>query len=602
MKSSAHLSLYRASGLYSITHSLFYVARSTTARTALRLAWVLPFCLVPLWVSAQQAPLVTPRDLRPETTAKPPVALPQLAPAEVLPNAEVLFVRVGDISLKDGFPEFATGTEALLSKVRMQRISVANLYQLAESIETLYQDAGYSLVRVLVPPQKLNDGDTLRLIVLDGFVERIDVNAVDERSRSRVLAVMQRLVGQRHLRSEALERALTLAGRSPGLALRSTLVAGSNAGGVILTLDGSFTRIRGSFSADDRLSNSLGPWQTTLQVILNEPIGDGVQFYANASGGRDWISSFRSDAPRRVTGGGALIPIGSNGMSINPEFTASVSQPAPQPGVPRLLSKFERYTLRLVHPVIVNRQEELTITATVDATNQIDTLPDFELTADDSSSLGPIVLDQDRLRVARLGTTWSKTLDPAARLNAGATISAGTSGLGARTKADVAATRVAMSRTNANPEFVKLEANLAFEQQLPMGVQSKSSLRAQKSLNGVLPSSELFSLDGEDALSTFTSGAISDDEGWLVRQEFARPMTWPMGSAEVNLVPYVFGAAGKATSQLATGADRGLSKAFGIGLRMQWQNVNFSMEYGRHESMPSVLNNDQLFVKGQVQF
>ena len=87
-----------------------------------------------------------------------------------------------------------------------------------------------------------------------------------------------------------------------------------------------------------------------------------------------------------------------------------------------------------------------------------------------------------------------------------------------------------------------------------------------------------------------------------VRQEFARPMTWPMGSAEVNLVPYVFGAAGKATSQLATGADRGLSKAFGIGLRMQWQNVNFSVEYGRHESMPSVLNNDQLFVKGQVQF
>ena len=577
-------------------------ARQGSVRAAWRLAWVFPICLAPLLASAQQAPLVTPRDLRPETPVQPAAILPQPAPAEVPPNAEDLFVRIGEVSVKDGFPEFASGTEALLSQVRTQRISVANLYKLAESIEMLYHEAGYALVRVLVPPQKLNDGDTLRLIVLDGFVERIDASAVDERSRSRVLAVMQGLVGQRRLSSEALERALTLAGRSPGLALRSTLVAGSEPGGVILTLDGTFKRFSGAFSADDRLSKSLGPWQTTLQASLNEPVGAGVQLYANVSGGRDWVGAFRSDAPRRVVGGGALIPIGSNGLSINPEFTSSVSQPAPQPGVPRSLSKFERYTLRLVYPLIVNRQEELTITGTFDATSQIDTLPDFQMMAADGSSLGAFVLDQDRLRVARVGAAWNTTLASSGRLNAGATISAGTSRLGARTQADVASSGIAMSRRDANPDFVKVEGNLAYEQQLSMGVQSKSSVRAQKSLNGVLPSSELFSLDGEDALSTFVSGSISDDGGWMLRQEFTRPVTWQPGSENVNLVPYVFGAAGKTTSQLATGTGRGLSKAFGLGLRMQWRSVNFSMEYGRHESKPSVLNGNQLFVKGQVQF
>jgi hemolysin activation/secretion protein len=335
---------------------------------------------------------------------------------------------------------------------------------------------------------------------------------------------------------------------------------------------------------------------------LNEPVGAGVQLYANVSGGRDWVSAFRSDAPRRVIGGGALIPIGNNGLSINPEFTSSVSQPAAQPGVPRSLSKFERYTLRLVYPLIVNRQEELTITGTLDATSQIDTLPDFQLVAADGSSLGAFILDQDRLRVARLGAAWSTALASSGRLNAGATISAGTSQLGARTKADVASSGIAMSRRDANPDFVKVEGSLAYEQQLPMGVQSKSSVRAQKSLNGVLPSSELFSLDGEDALSTFVSGSISDDGGWMLRQEFTRPMAWQPGSENVNLAPYVFGAAGKTTSQLATGAGRGFSKAFGLGLRMQWRRVNFSMEYGRHESRPSVLNGNQLFVKGQVQF
>lgn len=578
------------------------VVQHRSVCAALRLALVLPICLAPLLASAQQAPLVTPRDLRPETPAKPPALLPQPAPAAVPQNAETLFVRVGDVSVKDGFPEFAADTEVLLSQVRNQRVSVARLYQLAESIEMLYRQAGFALVRILLPPQSLKDGETLQLIVLDGFVERIDVSAVDERSRTRVAAVMQRLVGQRRMSGDALERALTIAGRSPGLEMRSTMAAGAEPGGVVLTLEGKFTRASGSISADDRLSSALGPWQTTLQGTLNEPMGAGMQVYANLSGGRDWGTAFRSDAPRRVAGGGAIIPIGSNGLSINPEFTTSVSQPVPQPGVPKSVSKFERYTLRLVYPLILNREEEVTLTGTLEATSQIDTLPEFERTAADGSSLGAFVLDQDRLRVARLGVAWSKSLDLSRRINLGATLSSGLSSLGARTKADVAASGIAMSRADADPTFLKFEGNLAYEQPLSMGVQSKSSLRVQKALKGVLPGSELFSLDGEDALSTFVSGSISDDSGWMLRQEFTRPSTWQVSSAAVNLVPYVFGAAGKTTSRIASAPDRGLSKAYGIGMRAQWRSVNVSMEYGRHESTQFVLNGNQFFVKGQVQF
>ncbi len=576
--------------------------RLASVRAASRLVWVLPFCFAPLLASAQQAPLVTPRDLRPETPTRPPAQLPQSAPAEVPPNAAELFVRIGDVTVKDGFPEFTTGTEALLPQVRAQRVSVANLYKLAESIEMLYREAGFALVRVLLPPQSLNDGDTLQLIVLDGFVERIDASAIDERSRSRVLTVMQRLVGQRRVSRDALERVLTIAGRAPGLELRSTMGPGAEPGGVVLVLEGNFTRASGSVSADDRLSNALGPWQTTLQVTLNEPVGVGMQAYANVSGGQDWGVTFQGNAPRRVTGGGFIIPLGSNGLSINPEYTTSISQPAPQPGAPQTLSKFERYTLRLIYPLILNRQEELTMTGTLEAINQTDTLPQFEVTAADGSSQGAYVLDEDRLHVARVGATWTKSFESSSRVNVGATLSGGLSGMGGRTKADVASSGIAMSRTDADPAFVKLEANVAYEQQLPIDVQSKTSLRVQKALKGVLPGSELFSLDGEDALSTFVSGSISDDSGWMLRQEFMRPVTWQAGAESVNLVPYVFGAAGKTTTQLATGTAQGLSKAFGFGLRMQWNKVNLSMEYGRHESDPSVFNDNQLFLKGQVQF
>lgn len=557
-----------------------------------------PLCLAPLLSLAQPAPLVTPRDLRPEPSTRPPAALPQPAPAEVPENAEALFVRVGDISVQDGFPEFSTDTETLLSPVRNQRISVANLYELATSIEMVYRSAGYALVRVVIPPQKLADGDTLRLTVLDGFIERVDVSAVDEGARGHVVKLMQSLVGQRQLRGEDLERALTLAGRVPGLGMRSTMGADAAPGGVVLVLEGQTTLASGTISADNRLSDSLGPWQTTMQATLNQPAGLDMQLYANVSGGKKWDAAFRRGAARRVVGGGAIVAIGNNGFSINPEFTSSTSRPEQRPDVPQSLSRFERYTLRLVYPVILNRVEELTITGSVDAIRQIDSLPEFDLVAEDGSRQGDFVLNEDRLHVARLAAVWSKSLDSEKRFSAGTTLSKGMTQFGARNQQDVAESGVQMSRPGADPSFLKIEGHAVYQQPFSLGLQSKTTLRAQKSLKGVLPGSELFSLDGEDAMSTLTSGAVSDDGGWMLRQEFSRP--WR--AANVSLVPYAFAAAGKTTSQLDTRSAHVLSKAFGIGLRLQWQNVNLSMEYGRATPAAAVSNDKQFFLKGQVQF
>ncbi len=573
-------------------------AASVPVSSAWRVVCMSPLCLAPLLSLAQQAPQVTPRDLRPEPSARPPAAMPQPAPAEVPENAESLFVRVGDFSVQDGFPEFSAETEALLSPVRTERVSVARLYALADSVEGVYRNAGYALVRVVIPPQKLADGDTLRLLVLDGFVERIDVSAVDTPSRDHVAKMMQSLVGKRQMRGEDLERALTLAGRLPGLELRSTMGAGAAPGAVVLVLEGRTTLASGVISADNRLSDALGPWQTNMQATLNQPAGLNIQLYANASGGKQWDAAFRSDSARRVVGAGAIFAIGNHGFSINPEFTSSASRPDKQQNAPQSLSKFDRLTFRLVYPLTLNREEELTITGSMDSISQIDSLPEFERVADDGSRLGDFVLNEDRLRIARLALLWSKSLGSAKRFSAGATLSKGLSGLGARTQQDVEETGVQMSRPGADPSFLKIEANVVYQQPISLGLQSKTTLRAQKSLNGVTPGSELFSLDGEDALSTLTSGAVSDDGGWMLRQEFSRP--WR--AADISLVSYVFAAAGKTNSQLENRSAQRLSKAYGIGLRSQWQNISFSVEYGRATNANAVSNNKQLFVKGQVQF
>lgn len=536
----------------------------------------------------QDAPQLTPRDLRPAPSATPPAAVPRPAPATAPAGADHLFVRLADIELIDGFPEFSAASRALIAPMRNQRLSVADFYQLAEAIEQLYRDAGYALIRVTAPPQQLRDGGTLQLLVVDGFIEKVDLSAVPEASRAVVESLLAPLEGRRRLRNEELERALTLAGRVPGLSLRSALAAGLQPGGVVLTVEGRFSALMGSLSIDNRLSDTLGPWESALQVRLNQPLGRGEQFYGYFAGGVNPARLLHSNAPRRVAGGGVIIPLGVNGLALNPEYTLSDTNTPAQFFLPPTRSEFERATLRLSYPLVMQRGNELNITGAFEVANQRNSAPDFG-----------VLLNEDRLRVLRASADWSYATGPAA-LRMSGTLSRGLDALGARTEADALASGVPLSRFGATPAFTKLELGAAFAAPLAAGVQSRSILRAQKAFN-VLPSAELFSLEGEDALSMFTAGALSNDSGWTLRQEFARPVGFTIGGQELPLAPYVFFAGGKARPKLGLPAN-GLSRSYGVGLRAALGPVSLSMEWGRRTTQPSALNDTQFFVKGQVQF
>ena len=233
----------------------------------------------------------------------------------------------------------------------------------------------------------------------------------------------------------------------------------------------------------------------------------------------------------------------------------------------RSRSQLERYSLRLLYPLQLTRSQEINLTATLDASRQVDSLPDFDFT-----------MSEDKLRVGRLALDWTRNGD-AARWRAGVTLSRGLPGLGARTAADLAATGIPVSRPGAKPYFSKLEANASVDLSLPWGLSARSSARMQSSLGGVLPSAELFSLDGEEALSTFRSGAISDDSGWTLRQEVSRAWSPTVGGAGLFLQPYLFAALGRPISKLPSLGHR-LAASGGAGLRTQWRGVDLANEAG----------------------
>lgn len=537
---------------------------------------------------AQDAPQVTPRDLRPAPPAAPAAAVPQPAPATAPAGAADLFVRVADIELAGGFAELAPASRVLIAPLLGQRVSVADFYRLAEAIEQLYRDAGYALIRVTAPPQQLGDGGTLRLMVVDGFIERVDLSAIPEAARALVQKTLAPLEGRRRLGSQELERALTLAGRGPGLALRSALAPGVQTGGVVLSVEGRFDAAMGSMSIDNRLSDTLGPWQSALQLRLNQPFGRGDQFYGYFAGGVNLARLLHGSAARRVAGGGAIIPLGTDGMTLNPEYTRSDTNTPAQLFLPRTRSEFERATLRLSYPLILQRGNELNLTGAFEAASQRNSAPDFG-----------VLLNQDRLRVLRASVDWSRASGPG-ELRMSGMLSRGLDALGARTEGDAVATGVPLSRFGATPAFTKLELGAAFATALGGGIQSRTALRAQKAFD-TLPSAEVFSLEGEDALSTFTAGALSNDSGWTLRQEFARPLAFSLGGRDLPMAPYVFLAGGKARPKEGV-AVNGFNRSYGVGLRSSAGPVSVSMEWGRRTTEPRALNGTQFFLKAQVQF
>lgn len=541
--------------------------------------------------AAQPASRVTPRDLRPET---PPPAVapvpPQDPPAArpALPGGE-LVVTVGRIQVENGFAEFAAATQALVAPVEGQRVSVAALYQMAERIEGLYRAAGFVLARVVVPPQSLRDGGSLRILVVDGFIEHVDVAGLDERVRTEVQATLAPLVGRPRLRSDDLERLLTLAGRSPGAALRSTLAPGTRAGASVLVIEGTFERVTGSWGVDNRLSQALGPWQGTIQLRLNQPTGHGEQAYAYVAGHPNPGRMFAGDAARRVAGAGVILPVGRDGFALNGEYTWSDTNSPGVAFVPATRSRFERFALRATHPLVLRRAQEVTLTGALEASSQATAAPDFGL-----------VLNEDRLRVLRAGIDSNEVVGEGGRLRLSALLSRGVAQLGARTRDDAIATGVPLSRPGAEPRFTKLEGGLHWDHVHASGLSFRTVLRAQLPFGGPLPSAELFSLDGEDALSSLPSGALSDDGGWTFRQEVGRHFAFGGGESALPLQPYAFFAGGRNYSKVDT--PTGFSTSWGAGLRTGWKAVSFSLELGRSKIKPSGFVDTKLFAKGQVAF
>jgi hemolysin activation/secretion protein len=521
------------------------------------------------------------------------------------PGAERLLITLGGVSIEGALPQMAAENQAVRARLSGGTITVAEIFNAASDLENAYAQAGFVLVRVVLPAQTLRDGGSLRIEVVDGFVESVDTRALPAPVRERISALTEPLVGRRGLRLPELERQLLLAGDTYGVALGSALAAGATPGATTLILKPEFQRVTGFYAFDNLVDEDLGPLVLSAGVELNSPFSYGETIYGRLSlspAGDDsnGVGASLGSEPRlRTASLGAVVPLGLQGMTLNLETTDSRTAPKDQ-AVPTV-SHFERHSVRLFYPFVRSRQRNLSGRLSLDLQS------DEQFLVTGGGGRSPVYRDETTVLRAAVDGFW--LTEAGAAIEAGAVLSRGVDALGARTAAD-AVGGTPLSRQGADAEFTKLVLSARYRQKLGEDFALSLSGRAQSSFGDPLITGEQFGIAGPQEISAFDAGEIKGDSGLVVRAEVSAPRQRRLFQRDVLVSPYIFAAAGRVHREQPTAAEsrNTTATAYGIGIefnslqKSRFTSARLRVEYGRGNRDDNLPDNNRFSIQGSIRF
>lgn len=588
-----------------------FFAHSGVAFTAL---------IVSVWASsahAQTASQITPASVRPAApVGSGEVAIPELSGPEAPKGADRLKVRLAEVVIAGGAgaatADVASARGAFRAAIAGKTVTVAEIFAAARALEAAYGRAGLVLTRVVVPAQKLKNGGVLKVVVIDGFIDRLETKDLPSLVQARIEAILAPLVGRKSLTLNTIERALVIAGDTPGTLLKSTLAAGREPGGSVLIIEARHKLVTGSFTIDNTVGSSLGSINPALALQLNSALGQGEQLYLQAGGYPFATGPQNYFAPRptnRQLAAGVVLPLGTDGWSANLEAIRTDSAPNAAAGQ-QFYSSFERFSGRLKYAIVRSRGFNLSNEAVLD-------IEEERLSAI-APTYAPISLD--RLRVLRDTTDISGTT-PWGGLVSGRLIgSIGIDAFGARSRADATPT-LPLSRQGASDDFQKVEVSLHYSQLIIDHLGLDLFGRAQTSFGQPLPRAEQIGLVGGDRISGFDAGAFQGDSGLVGRAEVSSPWVVDLTSGAASVAPYAFGDIGAVWLMQPTSLEKRQTMAgsIGLGLRLgaapnppgsQTTNqlsgfldqASLSLEWGHQYRSDGTRAGDRFTISSSIQF
>lgn len=521
------------------------------------------WAMLPAVAQAQTASQITPPSFRPDVERQGGFAVLGGGGLATPKDAEKLTVKLSGIQIEGGLPELAAVTAELQKRLVGRRVTGAEIFAAARDLEVAYAKDGFVLVRVVLPPQHLVNGGRLRLTVVDGFIERIELKDVPERVRQRIESLVQPLVGRRGVTLVELERRVLLAGDTPGTVLRSTLAQGKGEGATVLVIEAKYQPVSAFLSFDNSLSSALGRTTMGAGVDFNSVAGFGEMFYLRVNGHPEQGGSngfFDRYPTNRGLAAGVIMPMWVDGLTVNAEVTDARTTPRVNRGV-QTTDTFQRLSLRLRYNWLRGRAANFNSELAFDAQDEVQSL---------FVASNPVDLSQDRLRIVRF-TNDGDVLTPwGAAISGRVTGSFGLNAFGARSAADATAL-LPLSRQGADAAFQKVDVSVGYNHLLLDHLAVQLTARAQTSFGQALARSEQIGIANTSGLSGFDAGSIVGDQGHVTRAELSSPWTLPLPTTAMRVVaaPYVFGAYGAVTLEKPTNleATRIAATSYGGGVR-----------------------------------
>jgi len=240
----------------------------------------------------------------------------------------------------------------LFAPLEGQRIRLETLREQADRLQALYAAQGFLLTRVIIPPQKIEDG-VVTIEVVEGYID--DIVLEDETSPGAALAqnALADLRNQRPLDIRELDSELLILNDTPGLAVKSLLRPGSNLGAATMAVSTAKLPNQGFASVSNTGSNAIGPALYSLGYTLNSPL--------NRPGSLDLSVSVagRSLTELQAVSARYAMPIGSKGVILYLGGLAAQAKPGGEAAALDVSSASRSFEARLRTPLYRSRSSAL---------------------------------------------------------------------------------------------------------------------------------------------------------------------------------------------------------------------------------------------------
>ncbi len=321
----------------------------------------------------------------PQPQARPltPIQAPEeAAPSPLMEQAKKIKFELNGIVLSGNKTIPTSELEQIYKKDLHKTITVADLFNIIQTITNYYRNKGYIISRAVLPPQHVKGG-IVHVQVIEGYLGDVIVTGNPRGAKCLVQSFGKQITKERPLEISRMEKYLTLANEIPATSVRAVLSPSKKLPGAAdLNLVTQNRLITGYVSYDNYGTLYIGPQQMTANLGVNSVLNSGdatqITFTKTPRGGELTYTDINYDAA--LNDRGWRYTLGGTRAHTHPLFILQSQQ---VDGVNM------NYYANLNVPVIRSRAETLTLQATFNyLDSQVNNFGNFELYTDHLRSVG----------------------------------------------------------------------------------------------------------------------------------------------------------------------------------------------------------------------